>query len=155
MAYKLNDVVSDLIRNGIPEDYFDPLIPISFGGKQYVADFRDLAILDTLRYPENESAAVSGIDNVINNTMSRYIAIPVLRAGKEEVIKIKLKFAREVYFKYSSKCLEYVDVYNMIVEGLLDIFKNTTLTDIGRDKAVDKLYSSSKVGSTANRIRKT
>ena len=92
---------------------------------------------------------------MINNTMSRYIAIPVLRAGKEEVIKIKLKFAREVYLKYSSKCLEYVDAYNMIVEGLIDIFKNTTLTDIGRDKAVDKLYSSSKVGSTANRIRKT
>ena len=29
--------------------------------------------------------------------MSRYVAIPAIRAGKHEVIKVKLKFAREVH----------------------------------------------------------
>ena len=48
-SYTLNGLVSDLIRNGLPEDYFDPLIPINFSGKQYVADFRDLAILDIMK----------------------------------------------------------------------------------------------------------
>ena len=55
---------------------------------------------------------------------------------------------------YSKKCLEYIDVYNMLVEGLLDIFKNTEFSNIDRDKEVDKLYSTSKVGSTINRIKK-
>ena len=154
MPYTLNNVVSDLIRNGLPEDYFDPLIPINFGGKQYVADFRDLAILDVLHYPGTESDALSPVDTTLLNLMSKYVAIPVVRAGKEEVIKVKLKFAREVYLKYSQKCLEYIDAYNMLVEGLIDIFKNTDLSTIDRDKAVDNLYSSSKVGSKINRIKK-
>ena len=153
-AYTLNEVVSDLIKYGVPEDYFEPLVPISFGGKQYVADFRDLAILDVLRYPESESDANAGIHLPLLNVMSRYVQIPVIRSGKQEVIKVKLKFAREVYMMYSKKCLEYIDVYNMLVEGLLDIFKNTELTNIDRDKEVDKLYSTSKVGSTINRIKK-
>ena len=42
----------------------------------------------------------------------------------------------------------------MLVEGLLDIFKNTEFSSIDRDKEVDKLYSTSKVGSTINRIKK-
>lgn len=154
MGYTLNEVVSDLIKYGVPEDYFEPMIPISFGGKQYVADFRDLAILDLLRYPESEADANAGIHLPLLNTMTRYVNIPVIHAGKHEVIKIKLKFAREVYVAYSKKCLEYVDVYNMLVEGLIDIFKNTELSNIDRDKAVDKLYSSSKFGSTSNRIKK-
>lgn len=154
MGYTLNEVVSDLIKYGVPEDYFEPMIPISFGGKQYVADFRDLAILDLLRYPESEADANAGIHLPLLNTMTRYVHIPVIHAGKHEVIKIKLKFAREVYIAYSKKCLEYVDVYNMLVEGLIDIFKNTELSNIDRDKAVDKLYSSSKFGSTSNRIKK-
>lgn len=154
MSYTLNDLVSDLIKNGLPEDYFDPLIPINFGGKQYVADFRDLAILDILRYPDTEADALSCTNITLSNMMSRYVAIPVIRAGKSEVIKVKLKFAREVYMMYSKKCLEYIDVYNMLVEGLLDIFKNTEFSSIDRDKEVDKLYSTSKVGSTINRIKK-
>jgi hypothetical protein len=154
MSYTLNDLVSDLIKNGLPEDYFDPLIPINFGGKQYVADFRDLAILDILRYPDTEADALSCTNITLSNMMSRYVAIPVIRAGKSEVIKVKLKFAREVYMMYSKKCLEYIDVYNMLVEGLLDIFKNTEFSNIDRDKEVDKLYSTSKVGSTINRIKK-
>lgn len=154
MSYTLNDLVSDLIKNGLPEDYFDPLIPINFGGKQYVADFRDLAILDILRYPDTETDALSCTNITLSNMMSRYVAIPVIRAGKSEVIKVKLKFAREVYMMYSKKCLEYIDVYNMLVEGLLDIFKNTEFSNIDRDKEVDKLYSTSKVGSTINRIKK-
>lgn len=153
-SYTLNGLVSDLIRNGLPEDYFDPLIPINFSGKQYVADFRDLAILDILRYPDTEADALSCTNSILVNMMSRYVAIPVIRAGKHEVIKVKLKFAREVYMMYSKKCLEYIDVYNMLVEGLLDIFKNTELTNIDRDEEVDKLYSTSKVGSTINRIKK-
>jgi len=154
MSYTLNDLVSDLIKNGLPEDYFDPLIPINFGGKQYVADFRDLAILDILRYPDTEADALSCTNITLSNMMSRYVAIPVIRAGKSEVIKVKLKFAREVYMMYSKKCLEYIDVYNMLVEGLLDIFKNIEFSNIDRDKEVDKLYSTSKVGSTINRIKK-
>ena len=162
MSYTLNDLVSDLIKNGLPEDYFDPLIPINFSGKQYVADFRDLAILDILRYPDTEADALSCTNITLSNMMSRYVAIPVIRAGKSEVIKVKksevikvkLKFAREVYMMYSKKCLEYIDVYNMLVEGLLDIFKNTEFSNIDRDKEVDKLYSTSKVGSTINRIKK-
>ena len=153
-SYTLNGLVSDLIRNGLPEDYFDPLIPINFSGKQYVADFRDLVILDILRYPDTDADALSCTNSTLINMMSRYVAIPVIRAGKNEVIKVKLKFAREVYMMYSKKCLEYIDVYNMLVEGLLDIFKNIKFSNIDRDKEVDKLYSTSKVGSTVNRIKK-
>ena len=153
-AYTLNEVVSDLIKYGVPEDYFEPLVPISFGGKQYVADFRDLAILDVLRYPESESDANAGIHLPLLNVMSRYVQIPVIHAGKQEVIKVKLKFAREVYMMYSKKCLEYIDVYNMLVDGLVDIFNNTELSAVDRDKQVDKLYSSSKFGTDVKRIKK-
>lgn len=154
MAYTLNQIVSDLIRYGIPDDYLDPQVPISFGGKQYVADFRDLAILDLLRFPETENDANSPVYTPFINSMNRYVSIPVICCGKHEVIKVKLKFAREVYIQYSNKCLEYLDAYNILVDALIDIFKNTNISNIDRDKEVDKLYSTSKVGSSVNRIKK-
>jgi hypothetical protein len=154
MGYTLHEVVSDLIKYGVPEDYFEPMVPISFGGKQYVADFRDLAILDVLRYPESAVDANAGVHLPLLNVLTRYVQIPVIHAGKQEIIKVKLKFAREVYMAYSKKCLEYVDVYNMLVEGLVDIFNNTELSAAEKDQQVDKLYSSSKFGTDIKRIKK-
>lgn len=155
--YTLHQIVEDLITFGIPEDYFDPSVVITFGNKQYVADFRNLAMLDLFRYPYEEtddktSTVTAPVLNFYNPDL--YLSIPVKHAGNEIILKIKLKQARIVYKQYCKKCLDYINTYNMLVEGIIDIFKNSNTTNMDRDKAIDDLYATSKVGSNVNRIKK-
>jgi hypothetical protein len=158
MDYTLHQIIGDLIKYGLPEDYFNPFVVITFGNKQYVTDFRQLSILNLFNYPYDKYVNRNGgmpciaLANFYNPDCG--IIIPVMHNGVETTLKIKLKHARDVYELYCKKCLDYINTYNMLVEGVTDIFNDTKLSDKDRVVAIDKLYSTSKVGSSVKRVKK-
>lgn|SRR5574344_86081 len=148
-GYTIDEVIHDLLVNGLPEDTFDPIITIRFCKHTLKFDIRELKILDCLRFPLSKNL---GRNDLINqqplNLASKYIYIPAEVDGVRRVMPIQHKIGSMVFEQYCNKHFEYIDTYNHVVDSLVD----TDGIEDDYRKLVIELYKVTSVGSRAHRI---